>query len=81
MFELLTDTPDMIMKAMEFGPEDPGCQVTRSMVYARTTALASIAGRPSHAIRQSDYERAKRELTGESDFNRQEEILDRMDYR
>lgn len=71
----------MLKSANESGHGVDGSQVTRSMVYARTTALASIAGRPSHAIRQADYERAKRELTGESDFNRQQEMLDRMDHR
>ena len=54
--------------------------VTRQMVYARTIELASSAGRTSHEIKQSDYERAKRELTGESDFDKQQELLDFNEY-
>ncbi len=49
---------------------------TREMVRSRTLELASIAGREPHQIRQADYEQAKRELTGESDFDRQQAILD-----
>ena len=45
------------------------------MVRARTRELALIAGRGSHEIKQVDYERAKREVTGESDFDRQEAVL------
>lgn len=36
-----------------------------------------MAGRRADQIRQGDYEQAKRELTGESDFDRQQAILDR----
>ncbi len=50
------------------------------MVHDRTIELALLAGRNSHQIRQVDYERAKRELTGESDFERQQEILDFPEY-
>lgn len=49
---------------------------TREMVRSRTLQLAIIAGRGPHQIKQSDYEQAKRELTGESDFDRQQSILD-----
>ncbi len=49
---------------------------TRDMVRSRTLQLASIAGRGAHQIKQSDYEQAKRELTGESDFDRQQAMLD-----
>lgn len=48
---------------------------TREMVRARTREFALIAGRGSHEIKQVDYERAKREVTGESDFDRQEAVL------
>ncbi len=48
---------------------------TREMVRARTHELALIAGRGSHEIKQVDYERAKREVTGESNFDRQEAVL------
>lgn len=50
--------------------------ITREMLYARTTELALIAGRRSHEIKQVDYERAKYELTGELDFDRQQALLD-----
>ena len=55
--------------------------VTREMVYSRTIELASLAGRNSRQIKQMDYERAKRELTGESDFDKQQAILDFDEYR
>jgi hypothetical protein len=54
--------------------------VTRQMVHDRTLELASNDGRDSHQIKQVDYEQAKRELTGESDFERQQEILDFPEY-
>jgi len=49
---------------------------TREMVRRRTLELAAIAGRGPRYIKQVDYEQAKRELTGEWDFDRQQEILD-----
>jgi hypothetical protein len=45
------------------------------MVRSRTVELAIRAGRTPIEIRQSDYEQAKRELTGESDFDRQQMVL------
>ena len=56
---------------------DPGRPVTREMLYARTTELALMEGRGSHEIKQADYERAKYELTGELDFDRQQALLER----
>lgn len=50
--------------------------VTREMVYARTRELARIAGRVAPQVSQVDYEQAKRELTGESQADRQDAILD-----
>ena len=50
--------------------------VTREMLYGRTMELALMAGRNSHQIMQVDYERAKRELTGELDFDRQQALLE-----
>jgi methyl coenzyme M reductase gamma subunit len=50
-------------------------RVTTQMVRSRTVELASIAGRSSIEIRQRDYEQAKRELTGETDFDRQHAVL------
>lgn len=46
------------------------------MVHDRTLELASIDGRNSRQIKQVDYEQAKRELTGESDCDPQQKILD-----
>lgn len=57
-----------------------GRSVTRQMVYKRTLELASLAGRTSRQIKQMDYERAKRELTGESDFDKQQAMLDYNEY-
>jgi len=54
--------------------------VTRQMVYARTIELASSEGRTSDEIRQCDYEQAKRELTGESDFVKQQALFDFNEY-
>lgn len=45
------------------------------MVRSRTVELAIIAGRSSLEISQRDYEQAKRELTGESDYERQQAVL------
>lgn len=50
-------------------------RVTPQMVRSRTVELAMIAGRSSIEIRQRDYEQAKRELTGETDFDRQYAVL------
>jgi hypothetical protein len=54
--------------------------ITRQMVHDRTLELASIDGRSSLQIKQVDYEQAKRDLTGESDFDRQQQILDFPEY-
>lgn len=53
--------------------------VTREMVQARTRELAVLAGRPALAITQADYERARRELTGETEMSRQEAVLNTAD--
>ena len=45
------------------------------MVQSRTVELAIRAGRRSIEIKQSDYEQAKCELTGETDFDRQNATL------
>lgn len=49
--------------------------VTPHMVRARTVELAINAGRSPLEIRQRDYERAKIELTGETEPDRQLAIL------
>jgi hypothetical protein len=51
------------------------------MVRTRTEELASSAGRRSHDIHQRDYEQAKRELTGERDFDKQQAILNLNERR
>lgn len=48
---------------------------TPYMVRSRTVEMATRAGRSSLEIRQSDYEQAKRDLTGETDFDRQHAVL------
>lgn len=50
--------------------------ITREDARARARELAAIAGRAPHEVRQSDYEQAKREVTGESDPDRQEARLE-----
>ena len=50
--------------------------VTRERVDARTHELALLAGRPPPHVTQSDYEQAKREVTGESDIDRQEAMFE-----
>jgi hypothetical protein len=52
--------------------------VTRKMLQQRASELALIAGRPRHEVQQADYEQAKRELTGESDIDRQDAILNAL---
>jgi hypothetical protein len=52
--------------------------VTRDDVQARARELALIDGRTAPDVSQADYEQAKRELTGESDLDRQEAVLDAL---
>jgi len=52
--------------------------VTRAMVQARARELAVIAGRAPPYVTQVDYQQARRELTGESDMDRQDAILDAL---
>ena len=49
---------------------------TREMLHSRTLELAFLAGRRAHQIKQADYEQAKREVTREWDFDRQQKVLD-----
>ena len=51
-------------------------RVTREMARARARELALRAGYAIPHVRQADYEQAKRELTGESDIDRQDAVLD-----
>jgi hypothetical protein len=50
--------------------------ISRKVVQQRASELARTSGRQAHEVRQADYEQAKRELTGERDAERQNEILD-----
>jgi hypothetical protein len=50
--------------------------VTREDVHARARELALIDGRTPQDVTQAEYEQAKRELTGESDLDRQDAVLD-----
>ena len=50
--------------------------VTREMVEARANELAAIAGRVPPQASEVDYEQAKRGLTGESDIDIQEAVLE-----
>ena len=50
--------------------------VTRRMVRERAVELAIINGRFAQEATTSDWEQAKRELTGESDADSQESILE-----
>jgi hypothetical protein len=50
--------------------------VTRKMVRARARELALIAGRVPPGASHDDYEQAKRELTGGTDMDLQEEMFE-----
>src|SRR5947207_6857840 len=47
--------------------------VTSEMVEARARELSAINGRPSSEPSETDYQQAKRELTGEAEMDPQEE--------
>jgi hypothetical protein len=50
--------------------------VTSEMIEARAKELAAINGHPSSEPSEADYQQAKRELTGESEMDPQEESSD-----
>jgi hypothetical protein len=50
--------------------------VSRKMVRERATELAVINGHSAQDVSKSDWEQAKRELTGESDVDPKEAILE-----
>ena len=50
--------------------------VTREMVRERAVELALINGRTALEVSQSDWEQAKRELTGEPDTDPKEAVLE-----
>lgn len=49
--------------------------VTYEQVQVRTRGLALLAGHVPPHVSQANYEQAKREVTGESDADRQEAML------
>jgi hypothetical protein len=50
--------------------------VTRAMARERARELAQLAGGHPLQVTRDNYEQAKRELTGESDPDRQDAIFD-----
>jgi hypothetical protein len=52
-----------------------GGRSIRDLLHARTKELALMAGRGVFDVSQSDYEQAKREVTGQSDKAMQDAIL------
>src|SRR5580700_3646726 len=50
--------------------------VTRKMVRERAVELAVINGRSAQEVSKSDWEQAKRELTGEPDMDPKAAVLD-----
>jgi hypothetical protein len=50
--------------------------VTRKMVRERAVELAVINGRSAQEVSKSDWEQAKRELTGESEVDPKETVLE-----
>jgi hypothetical protein len=50
--------------------------VTRKMVRERAIELAAINGRSAHEASKSDWEQAKRELTGNSNMDSKEAVLE-----
>jgi len=53
-------------------------QVSRKMIQKRASELALIAGRPGTEVHDADYAQAKRELAGEPDIDRQDEVLNAL---
>jgi|GEM_PF-1787650 len=50
--------------------------VTRVMAQDRSRQLTVMSGRASPQINQADYERTKREVTGETDLDLQDALID-----
>lgn len=51
-------------------------RMSRAAVNVRTHEIAAHAGRVPPQVSQADYEQAKREITGETDVDRQNTLLD-----
>ncbi|AHF94904.1 hypothetical protein OPIT5_29590 [Opitutaceae bacterium TAV5] len=69
-----TNSPDKNHPAENENPA--GVPAARERVHRRTRELAVIAGHAPPHVSQANYEQAKREVTGESDADRQEAMLD-----
>jgi hypothetical protein len=50
--------------------------VTKRMIFERAVELAAIHGSSYHAITKDDWNQARRELTGNSETEAKEEIID-----
>ena len=59
------------------GSRLPTHAVTRAMVNFRAHELAELANRGASNVRQIDYEQAKRDVTGETELDKQNAALDR----
>ena len=53
-------------------------RASRAAVHLRTQELAALAGREHPQVSQADYEQAKREITGETQVDRQNAALDSL---
>jgi hypothetical protein len=70
--------PSPELNALTFKPRF-GASTAREAVNRRTHQLAALAGRVAPQVSQSDYEQAKREISGESEGARQDAVLDALD--
>jgi hypothetical protein len=70
---------------MKINPENEGAisvgstgigPVTSEMVRKRAVELAIIDGRPAHEVSKSDWETARRELTGNPDIDPEDTLLE-----
>jgi hypothetical protein len=52
--------------------------VSREILNKRARELAFLSGRPEAEITQADYEQAARELTGGTDLDPQEELMESL---
>jgi hypothetical protein len=52
--------------------------VTRDLIDKRARELALLAGRPHHEATEADFEQAERELSGGSELDPDEEVLDAL---
>jgi hypothetical protein len=67
--------PSVFPSSEEAGDPVAQSRVSPQMLHLRARDLALSNGSPGGLVAQADYEQAKRELTGERDFDRQEAIL------